>query len=220
MDDLIPIIIFAVIGIAKLVSSLNEKNKPKKRPASSATEKEPSGLDAIFDELAQKMAPAPRKVADWPEHVQRPDYLAEMKMQRDRTRSAPPVPAAPEPLAPENPPVITPPAMPETAAMAVPFSAMSKQPHDDRTELQAHLHAAVAAQRRRAHGIRPWEPEAAEKSDSCRSGIRPASRIRSFIQKHTGEIDEQSGPPARYCKGGRRKPLAIMHATTSTGATR
>ena len=73
----------------------------------------------------KKMAPAPRKVADWPEHVQRPDYLAEMKMQRDRTRSAPPVPAAPEPLAPENPPVITPPAMPETAAMAVPFSAMS-----------------------------------------------------------------------------------------------
>jgi hypothetical protein len=87
MDDLIPFLVFIVIALINLVKFIMEKGLQGKRPPQpteeGAPEQEPATIEDFFEELAGKLAPKPTKLPDWPEGIEKPDYVGEMKAFRE-----------------------------------------------------------------------------------------------------------------------------------------
>ena len=116
MEDLVLLLIFAGIGLINLVKFLAEKSgKNKSAPAQPAAppRRRSHSLEDFFENLAEQIAPAPRKIPDWPEGFERPDYLQEMEAFEEEPPVAaveplppPPVPAEFQPL--ENPVTVQP----------------------------------------------------------------------------------------------------------------
>ena len=83
MDDLIPFVIFIIIAIVNLLKYAAKKaGEGKSTPAptpAGTPRKQPSSIEAFFEDLASKIEPQPTEVADWPEGSERPDYMKEME---------------------------------------------------------------------------------------------------------------------------------------------
>jgi hypothetical protein len=81
MEDLFPLLIFIVIAAVNAVKFFAEKGGRKAAPSAPEKEKPAGGASALeefFEEIAQKFEPKPREVAQWPEGIERPDYVKEM----------------------------------------------------------------------------------------------------------------------------------------------
>ena len=84
MEDLVPLIFFLVIvavnGLKFLIERGAKKrvatpsNQPKEDPPRNT---QPS-IENFFENIVEQLAPKPREVPDWPENVERPDYIQEM----------------------------------------------------------------------------------------------------------------------------------------------
>ncbi len=83
MDDLVPFLIFILIALINLVKFLLEKGAKGRKPAAQPAEEPPpaehSTIEEFFESLAEKMAPKPTELPDWPEGYERPDYMKEME---------------------------------------------------------------------------------------------------------------------------------------------
>ncbi len=96
MEDLVPLLIFIVIAVVNLLKFTAEKGGKKKRtlPPSGAAPRErgvapnggsrppkrqPTTLEAFFEEIAEKLEPKPTELPDWPKSRERPDYMKEME---------------------------------------------------------------------------------------------------------------------------------------------
>ncbi len=81
MEDLFPLVIFAVIAGVNVLKFFAEKGKAKPTPGKNPpqAQRKPSALGAFFEDLAEQMAPKPTELADWPEGRERPDYVHEME---------------------------------------------------------------------------------------------------------------------------------------------
>jgi hypothetical protein len=83
MDDLVPFLIFLVVVIINLVKFAAQRaGKKKKTPPSPGTappKRQPSSIEAFFEDLAAKLEPQPTELADWPEGRERPDYMKDME---------------------------------------------------------------------------------------------------------------------------------------------
>ena len=112
MEDLIPLLIFIVIAIVNVLKQINDKrNRQAAEPPeeeSAGTVKETNTLEGFFDDLARKFGPQQQDLPEWPENVERPDYLREMQEyeagQSDPIQEelpAAPVPPVPEVILPE-----------------------------------------------------------------------------------------------------------------------
>ena len=86
MEDLVPLLIFIVIAVVNFLKFQAEK-KGKGKPAPPASkeerpERQPSSLEEFFEEIAQKFEPRPTPQPEWPDSVERPDYMQEMEIGR------------------------------------------------------------------------------------------------------------------------------------------
>lgn len=83
MEDLVPFLIFIVIAIVNVLKFVAEKGGKKKtvtsQPGEVPTERTSSSFEEFFEDLAEKIAPKPAELPDWPEGLERPDYLQEME---------------------------------------------------------------------------------------------------------------------------------------------
>jgi hypothetical protein len=84
MEDLVPLIFFLVIIAVNGLKFLIERGA-KKRAASPSHQREeepprntPPSIEDFFEKIAGQFAPKPREEPDWPENVERPDYVQEM----------------------------------------------------------------------------------------------------------------------------------------------
>jgi hypothetical protein len=109
MEDLIPLLIFIVIAAVNLIKFIAEKSAksapPKSRPDQPKPARSPSSIEEFFEEIAQRLGPAPRKMPDWPEEVERPDYVGEMEAFKAGEPVRKPEPAPFVPALSELPPV-------------------------------------------------------------------------------------------------------------------
>ncbi|HSR88236.1 MAG TPA: hypothetical protein VLL07_04730, partial [Pontiella sp.] len=82
MEDLVPLLIFIVIAVINVLKFQAEKKgkgkAPSARPAD-APQRQPTSLEEFFEEIARKFEPRPTPQPDWPEGVERPDYMKEME---------------------------------------------------------------------------------------------------------------------------------------------
>ena len=96
MEDLIPFLIFIAIAAINAVKFFAEKGGRKRpsgpTPASppQRPRRTPSSLEDLFEEISRRMAPPPHDLPDWPEEVERPDYVREMA--EFKAPKVPPVP--------------------------------------------------------------------------------------------------------------------------------
>jgi len=83
MEDLAPLLIFVIIVVVNLLKYLAEKGgKQKPTPDQSngvPPRRTPTAIEDFFEDFVEQAAPKPRKLPDWPEGYERPDYLEEMK---------------------------------------------------------------------------------------------------------------------------------------------
>jgi len=96
MEELVPLLIFIVIAVVNLLKFAAEKGGKKKRtpPPSGAAPRErgvapaggslppkrqPTTLEAFFEEIAEKLEPQPTELPDWPKSRERPNYMKEME---------------------------------------------------------------------------------------------------------------------------------------------
>jgi len=83
MEDLIPFLIFIVIAAVNLAKFVTEKKakpgQPKTQQDRPKPARSPSSIEEFFEEMARRLGPAPREMPDWPEEVERPDYVGEME---------------------------------------------------------------------------------------------------------------------------------------------
>lgn len=83
MEDLIPLLIFIVIAVINVLKYQAEKKGKGKqlpaRPAEGRPQRQPTTLEEFFEEIAQKFEPRPTPLPDWPESIERPDYMKEME---------------------------------------------------------------------------------------------------------------------------------------------
>ena len=125
MDDLIPLFIFIIIAIVNGVKFLSGRSAKQNKPAAPSPRR-PTGLESLFEELSEKMTPQPTRLAEWPEHVAKPDYVGQMRAAGATQKRVPPAPPAPEPPEFAIQPVVLPeavaPAMMGRTAQARPFS--------------------------------------------------------------------------------------------------
>lgn len=84
MEDLIPLLVIVSIAVVNLLKFASGKGKPgaPRKPEDQATPRprrsEPTSIEEFFEEIAERLAPKPRELPDWPEGVERPDYQREM----------------------------------------------------------------------------------------------------------------------------------------------
>jgi hypothetical protein len=87
MEDLVPLIFFLVIVAVNALKFFIEKGgKPKqasgtpkpRQPGGEPPKRATSSVEEFFESIAEQIAPQPRKVPDWPEGTERPDYMQEM----------------------------------------------------------------------------------------------------------------------------------------------
>lgn len=106
MEDLVTFLVIVAVVIINALRLRNEQ-RAKNRPPEESGEKPPrkpaSTLEDFFDELARKLEPQPRELPEWPESIERPDYMREMEEYEEAVE----VPVA------EAPPKQTIPAQPE-----------------------------------------------------------------------------------------------------------
>ncbi|MBN2164029.1 MAG: hypothetical protein JXR25_05555 [Pontiellaceae bacterium] len=95
MDDLIPLFIFIIIAIVNGVKFLSGRNAKQNKPAVPSPRR-PAGLDSLFEELSEKMSPQPTRLAEWPEHVPKPDYVEQMRAGGALKKQVQPAPEPPE----------------------------------------------------------------------------------------------------------------------------
>lgn len=145
MDDLLPLFIFIVIVIVNVLRAVAEK-KGRKPPSDAditkpaTPRKGPSTLEDFFEEIAKKFEPQPRDLPEWPEAIERPDYVHEME-EYERAQKMPaemeqpakiiPMPTPKRKPKPEPKPMPAVQAMPkpETPKLRTPVqSAMFKMP--------------------------------------------------------------------------------------------
>jgi hypothetical protein len=90
MEDLVPLLIFIVIAVINVLKYQAEKKGKGKQPPAGPEEarpqRQPSSLAEFFEEIAQKFDPKPTPQPDWPESIERPDYMQEME-EFERTQS-------------------------------------------------------------------------------------------------------------------------------------
>ena len=83
MEDLVPLLIFIVIAVVNLLKFQAEKKgkgkKPPARPEEAPPQRQPSSLEEFFEEIAQKFEPKPAPQPEWPDSIERPDYMQEME---------------------------------------------------------------------------------------------------------------------------------------------
>jgi len=132
MEDFVTFLVIIAVVIINALRLRNEqraKNRPPEESGEEPPRKPASTLEDFFDELARKFEPQPRDLPEWPEEVERPDYIREMEEYEEEKKEFPvPVstPKAAIPAKPEfNPTPITVP--PITSEMLVP-KAMGKAP--------------------------------------------------------------------------------------------
>lgn len=118
MDDLIGLIFFIVIAAINLLAQANKKKKAKERAENpdSVSERKPTPFEAFFEDLAMKLEPQPTEMPDWPDSIERPDYVEEME-EFEEEQEAEPAPVMaystmPDPVIPDLP------LRPETKAIA------------------------------------------------------------------------------------------------------
>jgi hypothetical protein len=106
MEDLVPLIIFIVIAVINVLKYQSEKKGKGKqspaRPQEGRPQQQPTSLEEFFEEIARKFEPRPTPQPDWPEHIERPDYIQEMEeferaqaeaFEEDKIAPRPPPPA-------------------------------------------------------------------------------------------------------------------------------
>ncbi len=146
MEDLLPLLIFIVIAVINALKYLAEKGggkaPPKPQPEKPA--RGPSSLEEFFEDIARKFEPKPRDVADWPQGVERPDYVAEM--QTFETAPAPDVQA--ETAAPEMAPAPAPPHRPPPAPQKTPAPIMLGRTQSVKIPAQAAAFASMSSSTR------------------------------------------------------------------------
>lgn len=99
MEDLFPLVIFAVIVGVNVLKFFAEKGKAKASPGENQPQpqRKPSVLESFFDDIAKQVAPRPTEQTDWPEGRKRPDYVHEMET-FEKEKTAEPLPfETPEP---------------------------------------------------------------------------------------------------------------------------
>jgi hypothetical protein len=82
VEDLVPFLIFIVIALINLVKFIMEKSAKGKPPASQGgapPARAPSSIEEFFEEIARKFEPKPTPVPEWPQEIERPDYMKEME---------------------------------------------------------------------------------------------------------------------------------------------
>ena len=83
MEDLAPLLIFIVIAVINLLKYQAEKKgkgkQPPARPEEARPQRQPSSLEEFFEEIAQKFEPKPTPQPEWPDSIERPDYVQEME---------------------------------------------------------------------------------------------------------------------------------------------
>ena len=83
MEDLIPLLIFIVIAAINVLKYQAEKKgkgkQPPARPEEGRPQRSPSSLEEFFEEIAQKFEPKPTPQPEWPDSIERPDYMQEME---------------------------------------------------------------------------------------------------------------------------------------------
>jgi hypothetical protein len=91
MEDLVPLLIFIIIAVVNLLKFQAEKKgkgkKPPVRPEETSPPRQPSSLEEFFEEIARKFEPKPTPQPEWPDSVERPDYIQEME-DFERTQAA------------------------------------------------------------------------------------------------------------------------------------
>jgi len=106
MEDIGPFLIFIIIIIVNIVKFVSERGKPKKTTNSQKPRQVGASLESFFESLIQP--PKPTKIAEWPEEVERPDYIHEtdeFEFPNVEEYEEPPAPPAPTP----QPTISTPP---------------------------------------------------------------------------------------------------------------
>jgi hypothetical protein len=83
MEDLVPLLIFVVIAVVNLLKYQAEKKgkgkQPPAQPEEGRPQRKPSSLEEFFEEIAQKFEPKPAPQPEWPDSIERPDYVQEME---------------------------------------------------------------------------------------------------------------------------------------------
>jgi hypothetical protein len=91
MEDLVPLLIFIVIAVINVLKYQAEKKAKGKQPPAPSEEEQPhrppSSLEEFFEEIAEKFEPKPAPQPEWPESIERPDYVQEME-EFERTQAA------------------------------------------------------------------------------------------------------------------------------------
>ncbi len=117
MDEIIPLIIFIIFVALKGLGSIAQRKMKLPLPEEDQAQpkKKVSPLEEFLQELAGKVEPKPRELPAWPEEIERPDYVQEMReyelgmpltvhrrpLKEDPIESAPPPPPPPPPPMPE-----------------------------------------------------------------------------------------------------------------------
>jgi len=83
MEDLVPLLIFIVIAIINVLKYQAEKKgkgkQPPAGPKKSPPQRQATTLEEFFEEIARKFEPQSTPLPDWPEDIERPDYMKEME---------------------------------------------------------------------------------------------------------------------------------------------
>jgi hypothetical protein len=142
MEDLVPLIFFLVIVIANGLKFLVERKLGKQPPPEPQPgrrpqpKQQPTTIEEFFEQLSEKVAPSEaHELPDWPETLDRPDYVGEMEaFEQARARELEEEAAA---MVPEHPPAPSPEPPPKKPPIKVPGmvarptalkSALSKSP--------------------------------------------------------------------------------------------
>ena len=85
MEDLIPFLLFLVIGAVKLFGFLAKNSKQSyQEKGSSESKRDSSQLKHFFEQLSEQLNPQePTELPDWPEGYERPNYLHEMETYKE-----------------------------------------------------------------------------------------------------------------------------------------
>ena len=106
MEDLIPLLLVILIAAVYFLKHAADKSgkKPRESSGETAPEQKPVMLEEFFAELERKITPQPREMPEWPEAIERPDYIREMEAFEARPPETEPV-RQPEPARYETPAV-------------------------------------------------------------------------------------------------------------------
>ncbi|MBN2703573.1 MAG: hypothetical protein JXR23_05105 [Pontiellaceae bacterium] len=81
MEEIFPLIIFIIVIALKGLSSIAQRKMtpPSPEKDQAPPKKKASPLEEFLQEIAAKVEPKPRELPEWPEEIERPDYVQEMR---------------------------------------------------------------------------------------------------------------------------------------------